>query len=78
VSDWIWTKRAFYVEGRGGNALANISHYDDCWRVFARVSSQYVKPDVSARLPVEWTEEQVRAWVERWADAQAASIKEAA
>jgi hypothetical protein len=78
VSGWEWTKRDFYIEGRCDAASANIDRREECWRVFARVSSQYVKPDVSARLPVEWTEEQVRAWAERWADAQAASIKEAA
>lgn len=78
MSDWEWTKRALYIEGRCGVASANIDHRKECWRVFARVTAQYVKPDVSARLPVEWTEEQVRAWAERWVAAQAASIDEAA
>lgn len=77
MSEWQWTNRMLYTMGRCGLAYANIDQRDDCWRAFVQASSVYVQTETRARLPVEWSEEQVRAWCERWVAAQEQSAKEA-
>lgn len=74
-SDWEWTDKGPYIEGKCGAAKANISHRKgECWRVFARVEGRYVRADVSARLSPDWPESKAHEWVQDWATAQLSSI----
>lgn len=77
VSEWQWTNRMLYTLGRCGLAYAHVDRRDDGWHAFVQVPGVCVQTETRARLPLEWSEQGVRAWCERWVAAQEQSVKEA-